>query len=278
MLSDGRKIFLKIHAGELDIDQLHIVHEAQDFLRDKGIPAARLILPAIEFGNGRFASVHGFRDRGDKARAYHRGTIEGAAAMLARMIGIGRSFPLLSSVPDLFLAKTNPLATLAPGIPEPPPLPPAERATEIAKKVKEEGLTISGDEVIAHDDYASRNLRFSDGEVSSVFDFEALRRGVEPILVGRAAIQFINEPTGVRDPAAATVRFVRAYEAAALRAFEGESATALDAGVALAVSTFLRSVVRSEGMRDEDVPRVFQDFMQRFRAALGRQYAPKPFI
>ncbi|WP_222877098.1 phosphotransferase [Terrihabitans soli] len=277
-LSDGRSVFLKIHAGELDLDQLHAVHDAQGFLRERGIPAARLVLPATEFGNGKFATVHAFRSRGDRARAYHRGTIEGAAAMLARIVEGGRAFPLRSSIPDMFAAGTSPLKARAPGIAEPPPLPPAERASAVLEKVKLHGQAISGDRVIAHDDYASRNLRFSDGEVSSVFDFEALRGGVEPVLVGRASIQFINEPSGVRDPAAAAVKFVRAYENSARRMFEGEAAAALDAGVALSVAQFCRSLVRSDGARDEDAPKIFANFMERFRATLGREYPKNPFI
>ena len=57
-------------------------------------------------------------------------------------------------------------------------------------------------------------MRFAKGEVSSVFDFEALVAGTEPVLVGQAAVQFINEPSGVRDPATAAVHFIKAYEAA----------------------------------------------------------------
>jgi hypothetical protein len=37
-------------------------------------------------------------------------------------------------------------------------------------------------------------LRFSDGEVSSIFDFEVLVEGFGPTLIGEAAIQFINKP------------------------------------------------------------------------------------
>jgi Ser/Thr protein kinase RdoA (MazF antagonist) len=278
MLSDGRKVFLKIHAGELDIDQLKAAHQAQDFLREKGIPTARLILAATDFGNGKLATVHGFRDRGDRLRAYHKGAIRAAATALAELISAGRAFPQLPSVPDMFVIGSNPLASRAAGIPEPPPLPPAERATAIVKAVTDDARALSGEIVISHLDWASRNLRFSKDGVSSVFDFEALRRGVEPLLVGHAAIDFINEPSGVRDPAAAARFFVDCYEKAAGYAFEDDAAAALDIGVALAVSRFCRSVVRSEGMRDEDAPRIFQDFMRRFRAALGREYAQKPYF
>jgi hypothetical protein len=277
-LSDGRKVFLKIHAGELDLDQLQAVHAAQDFLREKGVPAARLILPATEFGNGKFATVHAFRDRGDRLRAYHKGAIRAAATALAQIIKAGRAFPALPTVPDLFIVPTNPLATRAPGIPEPPPLPPAERASAIVKTVTDGARAITGEAVISHFDWASRNLRFSKEEVSSVFDFEALRRGAEPLLVGHAAIDFINEPTGVRDPAAATMFFIDCYEKAAGYSFQGEDAAAIDTGVALAVSRFCRSAARSEGMLDEDAPRIFTNFMDRFRAAFRRDYPKKPFI
>lgn len=278
MLSDGRKVFLKIHAGELDLDQLRAVHLAQDFLREKGVPAARLILAATEFGNGKFATVHGFRDRGDRLRAYHKGAIRAAATALAQLVAAGRAYPSLDSIPDLFVIPTNPLATVAPGIPVPRPLPPAERASAIVKAVTDDARGVSGKTAISHFDWASRNLRFSKEGVSSVFDFEALRRGVEPLLVGYAAIDFINEPTGVRDPAAAAKFFVDCYEKAAGYRFENDAAAALDTGVALAVSRFCRSVVRSEGMRDEDAPRIFEDFMRRFRAAMGREYAQKAYF
>lgn len=278
MLSDGRKVFLKIHAGELEVEQLKAVHQAQEFLRENGIPAARLILAATEFGNGKFATVHAFRDRGDRSRAYYKGAIRAAATGLAQLIEAGRAFTSLASVPDLFIIPNNPMAKRAPGIPEPPPLPPAERASAIAKAVTDDARAVTGKVVISHFDWASRNLRFSKEGVSSVFDFEALRLGVEPLLIGHAAIDFINEPTGVRDPAAAAKFFVDCYEKAAGYRFENDAAAALDTGVALAVSRFCRSAARSEGMRDEDVPRIFTDFMQRFRAALGRDYAQKPYF
>lgn len=278
MLSDGRKVFLKIHAGELDRHQLEAVHRAQDFLRERGIPAARLILGATDFGHGKFATVHALRDRGDRLRAYHKGTIKAAATALAQLITIGHTSPVLSSVPNLFIVPRNPLVTRAPGIPAPPPLPPAERASAFVKLVADEARAISGKEVISHCDWASRNLRFSNGEVSSVFDFEALRRGVEPVLVGHAAIDFINEPTGVREPAGAAAYFVSCYEQAAGYSFEKDDAVALDTGVALAVARFCRSVVRSKGMRDEDAPSIFMNFMERFRVALGRKYAKKAYI
>jgi hypothetical protein len=132
--------------------------------------------------------------------------------------------------------------------------------------------------VIGHFDWASRNLRFSKEGVSSVFDFEALRRGVEPILVGTAAIDFINEPTGVRDPAGAAMFFVDCYEKAAGYAFEKGEAAALDVGIALAVARFCRSAARSDGMRDEVVPRIFADFMEKFRTAFGRDYSKKAYF
>lgn len=278
MLSDGRKVFLKIHAGELDLAELQGVHAAQEFMREKGVPAARLILRATPFRDGKFASVHAFRDRGDGLRAYHRGSIEAAAAAFSGLVEAGRSFSPPAAIPDLFATRKNPLFKRAPGIPDPPPLPAADRANAVATNVKEYARGISGPHVISHGDWASRNMRFTNGEVSSIFDFEALRSAVEPILVGHAAIQFINEPSGVREPPVATAYFITAYERAAGSVFEGDDAVALDAGVALAMSHFLRSVVRSEGMSDEDAPKIFENFMARFRFALGRDYTKNAFI
>jgi Ser/Thr protein kinase RdoA (MazF antagonist) len=277
-LADGRKLFLKVHAGELDIAQLRRVHDLQDHLREGGLPAASLVLAATEFGNARYASVHAFRDRGERLRAYHRGTIPAAASALARLVGLGRAVAAQNDVPEVFGVRKNPLVTRAPGMPEPPPLPPAEHASAVVERVKEAARAMPGETVICHADWASRNMRFEAGEVSSIFDFEALRLGIEPVLVGQAAIQFINEPSGVREPPVATAYFIDAYERAAGRVFEGEQLVALDTGVALAVSTFCRAMVKSDGMRDEDAPKIVENFMARFRHALGREYAKNPFI
>jgi hypothetical protein len=277
-LSDGRSVFLKIHPGDLEVSELRTVHAVQEELRGQGLPAARLILPATEFRDGKFASIHAFRDRGDPLRAYHKGAINAAAAGLALLIKKGRSSPLLSSVPDIFAKRRNPLTRRAPGTAQPPPLPSADRAAQVMKAVLEDAQSLSGESVIGHGDWASRNLRFSKGEVSSIFDFEAVRRGIEPILVGQGTIQFINEPTGVRDPAYAAAHFVQCYETAAGYRFEGSDAVGLDIGAALEVAKFCRVAVRSDGMSDDDAPRIFANFMQRFRAALGRDYPAKAWI
>jgi hypothetical protein len=277
-LSDGRKIFLKIHAGELGLAELNLVHAVQDSMRASGIPAASLMCPAASFGSGRFASVHAFRNPGERLRANNRGTIPAAGSAFARLVETGRAVPARAELPDLFAVLKNPLATLSPGMPEPPPLPPAKQASAVVDRVKEMARSLSGDKVIGHSDWASRNMRFEAGAVSSIFDFEALRSGIEPVLVGQAAIQFINEPSGVREPPVAAAYFIDAYEKAAGRVFEGEEAVALDAGIALAVSTFCRAMVRSDGMRDEDAPKIFENFMARFRFALGRDYPKIPYI
>ncbi len=273
-LSDGRTVFLKIHAGELLPEHLKALHGTQEMLRGKGIPVARRVLPLTEFGNGRFASVHTFRARGDRLRAAHRGVIESAGAGLARLVSTALSTNLAAEIPDFLFRQSNPFSVRAPGIPEQPKLPEAGRARAVRANVLEAVKTSSGRSIVSHNDWSARNMLFWKGEVSSIFDFEALRRGPEPLLIGKAAITFINEPSGVPDPAGAAVRFIKAYEQAAGYEFSGADAASLDAGAALAVAQFCVSAVRSDGMTDEEAPQIFDVFMQRFRARLARDYKP----
>jgi hypothetical protein len=271
VLSDGRKVFLKIHAGELSLDELQALHHLQEGMRGKGIPAARLILPAEDFGNGKFASVHAFRDRGDRLRAYHRGAIEAAAAGFARLIVAGRA-PSSPAVPDIFTKRQHPFVVRASGTAPPKPLPPSERAGELITAARDRARSAAGSEAVGHSDWSSGNLRFAKDELASIFDFEALKRGPEPLLVGQAAIQFINEPSGISDPPSAAAHFIKSYEKAAGREFTGEEAVAVETGAALAAAIFFRAVVRSDGMKDQDVTRIFSDFIKRFRVAYGRSY------
>ncbi len=275
MLSDGRKVFLKVHAGEFSLEELTVLHRTQDLLREQGIPAARLILPAVDFGNGKYASVHTFRDRGDRLKAYHRGAVEGAAVAFCRLMAIGRQLSAAPALPGMLVERPHPFTKSVLDLPKPPPLPGADRARAVVAAVTESAERAAGLQVIGHGDWASRNLRFSKGEVASIFDFEALVQGVEPVLVGQAAIQFINETSGVREPAAAAVQFVKCYEAAAGYPFKEEGAAAVDIGAALEVARFCRAAVRSSGMKDEEAPRIFSNFMQRFRASFARDYPKK---
>lgn len=268
-LSDGRKVFLKIHAGELPLEQLHGLHDVQESLRIQGIPVARRILPATPFGEGCFASVHEFRERGDKGRAGTPQHVEAAAAMLARIVMTGRQLGEFGSVPHILDKEKHPFAKPVKDI-APPKLPPAERALDIYKSVEKRVPEVQGQVVLGHNDWAARNMRFRGAEVSSLFDFEALRRGPEPLLVGHAAIRFINEESGVTDPMGAAVRFIESYERAAGRRFEGGEVAGIDIGVAFECARFCHAAVRSFEFSDEEAPAIFETIMGRFRQRFGR--------
>jgi hypothetical protein len=181
-------------------------------------------------------------------------------------------------LPDMLAAREHPFGKPGPGMPQRAPFPNMECIQAVITRITECAAGAPGPKTAGHGDWASGNMRFSDGEVSSIFDFEALVQGPEPLLVGQAAIQFVNEPHGVRDPAVSTVEFIKAYESATRRIFNGDEAVSLDTGIALAVSTFCRRLVRTRGLRDTAAPRVFSEFMSRFRAALGREYSARSWI
>lgn len=275
-LSDGRNVFLKIHAGELPEEKLRAIHDAQELLQKQGLPIARRVLPLTTFSETCLASVHAFRDRGDKLRAGNRGAIEAAASGLVQLVQAGLRIPGSAEVPDFFYTARNPFYRRAPGVPEPPKLPDAERAEAVRRTAGENARLAAGRPVVGHSDWASRNLRFWKGGVSSIFDFEALRRGPEPLLVGDSAVRFINEPYGVADPVAATIRFIESYEKAAGYRFEGSDAAALDAGVALAVASHCYAAARSSEIRDDQASGVVTNFMTRFRERLQRDIPELP--
>jgi hypothetical protein len=51
----------------------------------------------------------------------------------------------------------------------------------------------SGPVVVGHTDWRAENMRFEDGRVSAVYDWESLRRLPEPVLVGGAAHYFPSD-------------------------------------------------------------------------------------
>lgn len=269
-LSDGRTVFLKLQV-EYSREELEALHGAQEALREKGVPAARRILPPTDFNPGVLASVHAFRDRGEKMRPGQKGCIEAAASGLATLNRAAREAVLREAVPMMGRGRSHPFNKLAPGVPEPPKLPSAERAKAVFDRVMEAVRAVDMPLIVSHTDWASRNLRFAKGQVSSIFDFEALRRGPEPLFVGQAAILFINEPEGVSNPAAAAAHFIRCYEKAR-GMFDDEESAAVDTGAALAVARYCHAAVRSEEMTDEEAPRIFEIFMTRFRKQFGRPY------
>lgn len=272
-LSDGRKVFLKIHAGELAVGQLHALHDSQEMLRQQGVPAARRILSARLFGENCLASVHEFRDRGDRGRAGNSQCVDAAAAMLARIVTTSRQLGDVASLPHILDEEKHPFAIAVPGV-TPPKMPSAARALDIYKAIEERARGVLGPTVVGHNDWSARNMRFRGAEVSSLFDFEALRRGPEPLLVGHAAIRFINEESGVPDPMGAAVRFIESYERAAGRRFEDAAAIDLDTGVALESARFCHAAVRSSEFSDEEAPQIFDTIMRRFRQRFGRIDAP----
>jgi Ser/Thr protein kinase RdoA (MazF antagonist) len=272
-LSDGRSIFLKIHAG-ISAERLQAAHETQEVLRQRGIPVARSLLEITPFGdNGHLASVHAFRNRGERLRAGQKGCVEGASRGLARLDRAAEDRPVVNLRP-VSERWRNALQIRAAGAPEPPKYTVSPRAHDLLQRIDEKVANVPGSPRVSHGDWVSHNLRFWNGEVSSIFDFEALVAGPLPLLVGKSAVMFVNEPSGVRDPADAAVRFVESYETESGHVFSGDEAMALDAGVAYAVAIFLASTVRSGHVKDEEAEDIFKIFMRKFRTRFVRDYKP----
>ncbi|MFD9700561.1 phosphotransferase [Lentzea sp. NPDC059081] len=93
---------------------------------------------------------------------------------------------------------------------------------EIAERVRKRLLAADRPCVLGHADFEAQNLRWQDGDVLAVHDWDSLGWQPEAALVGAAAGAFANASPPSLVPVASSAAFLEAYQSCRGRWFSGE--------------------------------------------------------
>jgi hypothetical protein len=194
-LTDGRRVVLKAHRREADVDHLAAIQRVQAVLADAGFPAPRSLLAPTPIAQG-IAVVETLIDEGERADAHDRVIRRAVAAGLARLIQTARSLPSpcgLVAWRDAtqrlwrhphdrrfdFAGTAESAAWID------------ELAAQARRQLDEHA---PGPSVIGHGDWRVEHLRFHRGALSAVYDWDSWRS--DQSQPSRARPRTRSPPTG----------------------------------------------------------------------------------
>lgn len=225
VLENGTRCALKVHRPGRDPEYLSLVHDVQRHLADRSIPCPRPLGGPRAIRNG-YATLEQYVD-GELGDAHAPELRRAMTQMLAELIRVATELPASWRLPRGLLP--------ARGSAWPPP-PNAQFSLDEpaagAEPIVEAGswlraqldLAIDGLPLVTgHCDWSVKNLRFRDGRISAIYDWDSLYRATEPEFVGVAAAIFPMTwyLDVVRAPTIAELEtFIAEYEQARGVAFE----------------------------------------------------------
>ena len=248
-LEDDVRVAVKAQSRALDVETLLVVTSAQTRLADAGFPCPRpLVRPAPLCAT--LATAETWHDGS-------RGDFDDAAVVFSSAHAYAEHVRFLR-------ANVDALPSTIAGQ-QWPPRPhnvlfdfsrDAEGAAwidAIALRARER-LAV-GEAVVGHSDWSSKHVRFDADRVVATYDWDSLRRGREPVLVGFAAGCHHVELDSAH-PWRAEPDRVRAYVAAYERARGPFSPAEMDAALAAAVYLFAYTARCEHGYVGPDGPAV----------------------
>jgi hypothetical protein len=191
-LRDGRRIMLKAHLPDRTFPFLEAVYRVQRHLFAQGFPCPAPITGPLPFGHG-FATVESFVDEGEHADAHQPEIRRSMARALVRMIELAATVPDVRALSQVW--KLPPARGLWP-VPHnalfdfEATAAGAEWIDEIASEARRILDNPPGRMVVGHADWSAKHLRFRDGEVCIVYDWDSLRLDKETSLVGHTSAHF----------------------------------------------------------------------------------------
>ncbi len=235
-LTDGRRVVLKVHRWNVSLARLAAVQQVQRALAERDLPAptplagpttlGQGIVTVEEYRPGTGAPARGPRSRATIARALC--DFVAAASEVASPLDVG--------VPALLRARTDPLW------PEPHSIrfdfgataSGAEWIDELAETARHGAVTVDAPDAIGHFDWRVENLGFDgSGQVSAIYDWDAVARAPEAVIVGHSAAAYCTDwghPETSWLPSVADMRgFVTDYEVARGRPFTHAERALVDA-------------------------------------------------
>ena len=215
-LRDGRRVVVKLYRAGTNSARLSEALAVQRHLAERGFPAPLPLTGPIQTPGG-LAVGETLLDRGRPEDPHEPAIRRAMASALAELVAMCRplggldelAWKLNSAEPLWGTPHDDRFDFAATSIG-------AEWIDELAREAR--GRLGSGRNVVSHTDWRAENMRFENGRVSAVYDWESLSRAPEPVHVGEAAHYFpsdfrVEERTQVPTLEEAYA-FVADYEAA----------------------------------------------------------------
>ncbi|MDX8031610.1 phosphotransferase [Lentzea sp. BCCO 10_0856] len=221
-LADGRDVVVK---ARIDDGRAASCLEAQTVLAERGFPCPRPITPLVAVGA---LAVHAedFLPGGEVLRGDTPDIAERYAAVFARLMAELSVVTVPPPLPNPRWSRWDHTDTgLWPVIDfldarDQSVVP--EHVTDSAERVRKRLLATDLPCVLGHADFEAQNLRWRDGEVWAVHDWDSLAWQPEAALVGAASGAFANDPPPSLVPVESSAAFLVAYQEFRGRAFTAE--------------------------------------------------------
>jgi hypothetical protein len=208
--------------NNITLETLQTVCQIQQGLSEQGFPAPRLVLMPMSYANC-LMSVEQLLDQGENCDAHDPIIRRAMAHGLAEQIRLAESFQQLNlprsrfHPTQLWEKPHNALFDFAN----------TRRGAEWIDAIAAEAQAIlqsyDAPLVVGHMDWSAKNMRFQNGRLSAVYDWDSLRLENELVIVGNAAKGFLATwyvEVGARVPTPEEVhQFIRDYEIAKGQAF-----------------------------------------------------------
>lgn len=192
-LTSGQRTVAKFRSSDnITLPTLQAVCQVQEYLANCGFPAPQIILPPLQQGNT-FASIETLLDEGENCDAHDPIVRRAMATGLAQQIQLAQSLVSLPNLPLSRLQSTQ--------LWEKPhnALFDFERTCEgaewidlIAERTKAEYSNVNYPLRIGHMDWSVKNMRFHNGRLSAVYDWDSLRLENELVILGNTLKGFLT--------------------------------------------------------------------------------------
>ena len=226
VLGDGRRVVVKAHQPERELEWLQEIVRVQMHLASRGLPATTVCGGPAPLGRG-LAIVEAFVEAGVTPDGHEPAVRVALAETLRAIVAAGRGLVGASTLKPQLLGTPPAIAELWPtphsklfDFSQPVPW-----IDDVARAARARFVP-AGELVIGHGDWRAEHVRLDGGRIVAAFDWDSLCKEHEPSLVGFTAHAFACDwsrkppsPVPTLDEARA---FVADYERARGRAFDAD--------------------------------------------------------
>ncbi|NEQ50566.1 MAG: phosphotransferase [Leptolyngbya sp. SIO3F4] len=243
-LTNDTELVLKANGPQYDITALTASCNIQTALAEQGFPCPTVLRLPQRF-DGTLLTAQTFCDPGERVNPTESYILPILARHLAKLIQHTKSLPQQGLPPWMDLHQTQlwhkphnvlfDFEKTASG---------AEWIDDIARQAKQILRGATGPLVIGHSDWSLQNMSFRQGQLTCVYDWDSLRVGLEPCIVGGAARCFHHDwrygPPKTAIRVDEVLDFVAAYETERGQVFSQRERQVLGAAVVYTAAYGLR--------------------------------------